>query len=45
VRAPIRVELGEDVVEQEERWAPVQRGEEVELGQLEREDRGPLLPA
>ena len=45
VRAPVRIELAEDVVEQEERRAPVERGQEVELGELEGEDRGPLLAA
>ena len=35
----------EDVVEQEQRRPAVERGQEVELGQLERQDRRPLLPA
>ena len=45
MRAAVRVELGEDVVEQQERRPPVERGQEVELGQLEGQDRGPLLAA
>src|ERR1700690_3256379 len=44
--APARgVQLAEDVVEQQERRTPVLGGEEVQLRQLEREDRGALLPA
>ncbi len=45
VRAALRVELREDVVEQEQRRAAVERREQVQLGELEREDRGPLLAA
>ena len=45
VGAPLRVELAEHVVEEQERGAAVERRQQVELGQLEREDRGPLLPA
>jgi hypothetical protein len=45
VRPPGRVELGEDVVEEEERRAPVERREQVQLGELEGEDRRPLLTA
>ena len=43
--APIRVELAEHVVEQEERRAAVELGQQVELGELERQDRRPLLAA
>ena len=43
--APIRVELREHVVEEQERWVAILGGEEVELCELEGEDRGPLLPA
>ena len=45
VRPAVRVELAEDVVEQEQRRAAVERGQQVELGELEREDRRPLLAA
>src|SRR5664280_2028908 len=45
VAPPGRVELAEDVVEQQERGPPVVRREEVQLGELEGEDRGPLLTA
>ena len=45
VRPALRVELREDVVEQEERRPAVERGQEVELGELEGEDRRPLLAA
>ena len=45
VRPPVRVELAEDVVEQEEGRAAVELGQQVELGQLEREDRRALLAA
>ena len=45
VRPPVRVELAEDVVEQEERRPAVELGQQVELGQLEGEDRRPLLAA
>ena len=43
--APVRVELAEDVVEEEQRRAAVELGQQVELGQLEGEDRRPLLAA
>ena len=42
---PLRVELAEDVVEQEQRRASVDVGQQVELGELEGEDRRPLLAA
>ena len=45
VRAALRVELAEDVVEQEQRRPAVERREQVELGQLEGQDRRPLLAA
>ena len=45
VGAPVRIELAEHVVEQEERRAIVERGQDVELGQLEGEDRRALLAA
>ena len=40
-----RIELAEHVVQQQQRRAAVELGQEVQLGELEREDRGPLLPA
>ena len=43
MRSPLRIQLREDVVEQEERRAAVERRQQVELGELEGEDRGPLL--
>ena len=45
VRPPRRVELAEDVVEEEERRPAVELGQQVELGELEGEDRRPLLAA
>ena len=45
VRSPVGIELREDVVEQEQRRAAVLGGQQVELGELEGEDRGPLLAA
>ena len=45
VRPALRIELAEHVVEQQQRRVAVELGQEVELGQLEGEDRGPLLPA
>ena len=45
VGAPIRIELGEDVVEEQEGRAAVLGGQEVELSELECQDRGPLLAA
>ena len=43
--AAVRVELAEDVVEEQERRAAVERGQDVELGELEGQDRRPLLAA
>jgi hypothetical protein len=43
VRPALRVELAEDVVEKQQRWVAVQLAEQVELGQLEGQDRRPLL--
>ena len=43
VRPPLRVQLREHVVEQQQRRAAVERREQVELRELEGEDRGPLL--
>ena len=43
--APGRIQLAEDVVEQEQRRPAVEIGQQVQLGQLERQDRGPLLAA
>ena len=43
--APVGIELAEDVVEEQERRPAVELREEVELGQLEGQDRGPLLAA
>ena len=45
MRAPLGIELGEDVVEQQERRPAVERGQDVELGELEGQDRRPLLAA
>ena len=41
--APLAVELGEDVVEQDERTRAGSVGEGLRLGQNERENRDPLL--
>ena len=45
VGAPLRIELAEDVVEQEQGRPAVERGQEVQLGELEGEDGRPLLAA
>ncbi len=45
VSAPLGIELAEHVVQEEQGRTPVELGEEVELGQLEGEDGGPLLAA
>ena len=45
MRTALRVQLREHVVEQEQRRAPVEGRQEVQLGELEREDRGALLAA
>src|SRR5438093_322185 len=45
VRAALRVQLRKDVVEQQKWRLAVQGREQVELGKLERENRGPLLAA
>ena len=45
VRAAVRVQLGEHVVEEQQRRAAVDRREHVQLRELERQDRGPLLAA
>ena len=45
VRPAIRVELAEDVIEQQQRRPAVELGQQVELGELEGEDRGALLAA
>jgi hypothetical protein len=45
VSASLGIQLTEHVVEQEQRRAAIQHGEQVELGQLERQDRRALLPA
>jgi len=44
-RTPLRVELAEDVVEEEQGRTAVELGEQVELGELEGQDRGALLAA
>src|SRR5439155_5113436 len=45
VRAALEIELGEDVVEQQQWWPPVECGQQVELRELERQDGRPLLAA
>ena len=45
MRPTIRIQLGEHVVEEEERRATVKRSHDVQLGQLEGEDGRPLLAA
>ena len=45
MRPTVGVELRKDVVEEQERGAPVERGDEIELGQFECQDRGSLLTA
>src|SRR5688572_10288483 len=45
MRSPERIELAEDVVQEEQGWPAVELREEVQLGELEGKDRGPLLPA
>ena len=45
MRPPLGIELTEDVIEEEQWRPPVELGQEVELGQLERQDRRALLSA
>ena len=43
--APDRVQFAEDVVEEQEGRPPVQFGQQIELGELESQNRRPLLAA
>jgi hypothetical protein len=45
VRPALGIELAEHVVEQQQRGVAVERDQQIELGQLEREDRRALLAA
>ena len=45
VGASLWIELAEDVVEEEQRRSTVEAREDLELGQLQRQDRRPLLAA
>ena len=45
MRSPLRIKLAEDVIEEEQWWPAVELGQEIELSQLERQDRRALLSA